>query len=781
VTDAPVPKTPARPIESSGPAETPSESIGGGEPPPPAEPAASPAVREEPAASPAAREEPAASPAVREEPAASPAAREEPAASPAVREELAASPAVSPASVAGGAAVACGDAPAREPDPRRLRPSGPRRAPRWRRHALGGVLGVAYLALLLGTAQDIGFARDEGFYFTAADRYQQWFDLLLKDHHQAMKKEVVNSHWDMNAEHPPLMKVLFGLSHRLFCQKLGWLAPSTSYRLPGMLCGAVLIYLLFVFVAKRFGELEAFLASAFLALMPGFFYHAHLDAFDVPITLMAFLTLYAFEKSRASGWWALLTGVFFGLALLTKLNAFFLPPTLFVVWVLRDVMRPTAATLFAAAALILGLLLRLDVRVVGLFAVLLLVAVVWASDRGGGRIGLPRIPLAFFWMLLLGPLMLWAGWPWMWHDTLEHFRGYVNFHAKHDYYNIAYFGVNYFRPPFPVSYPFGMTALTTPVATLFGALVGMGLFLRFRARAMQLDLAQRAALLGPSPTGLRNRLHALLLLPWRAARPGPLPDDDLARAQERSPGIGMFLAVNLLVPVLIIAHPKVFIFGGTKHWMPAWPFLAIFAAIGTAWGLRRLVGVLPDRLAFPAVGGRRLALRPILLGLGALLCLAPAGQGTAQSHPFGLSHYNLLAGGVPGSADLGMCRQFWGFTTGSLLPWLNANVPRNGAVFFHDTAWDSYRMFQTDGTLRKDIRWGASPESSVVSLVHHELHMAELEHAIWQAYGTAAPVYVLTHEGVSIISVYARPGVQLGYHPAPPPAPRPPPPAAARP
>jgi len=148
--------------------------------------------------------------------------------------------------------------------------------------------------------------------------------------------------------------------------------------------------------------------------------------------------------------------------------------------------------------------------------------------------------------------------------------------------------------------------------------------------------------------------------------------------------------------------------------------------------------------------------------------LAPAAQGTAQSHPFGLSHYNLLAGGVPGSADLGMCRQFWGFTTGSLLPWLNANVPRNGAVFFHDTAWDSYRMFQTDGTLRKDIRWANSPESAAVSLVHHELHMAELEHAMWKAYGTAAPAHVLTHEGVSIITVYVRPGTVLGYAEAEP-------------
>jgi 4-amino-4-deoxy-L-arabinose transferase-like glycosyltransferase len=637
----------------------------------------------------------------------------------------------------------------------------PPRPPRWRRHVFGAALAVAYLATLLATAGDIGMGRDESFYYEAADRYQQWFDLLLKSPKEAMKRQAIEDHWSPNHEHPPLAKVAFGMSHRLFNQKLGWLRPSTSYRLPAMLCGALLLYLLFLFTAKRLGELEAFLAAGFLALMPGFFYHAHLNALDVPITLLVFATLYAFEKSCRSNWWALLCGVFFGLGLLTKLNAFFVPPTLFVIWVLRDVMRPTPAAAFAALSLVIGLVFQLDTRLLVVFGVLLAVAVVRASDRRGGHLTFPRIPTAFFWMVLLGPLLLWAGWPWMWHHTLDHFRDYVNFHAKHDFYNIAYFGRNYFRPPFPVSYPFVMTALTTPVITLLASAIGMALFLRYRAKAMH--RAERAAVLFQAPPRSRDFLHRLVLRPWRAARPGPEDDDEIARAQRLSPGIGMFLAVNLLVPILIIAHPQVFIFGGTKHWMPAWPFLAIFAGVGAAWGLRRLAAAIPERLSRVRLGRRTVPLRPLAVGVLCLLCLSPAAQGTAQSHPFGLSHYNLLAGGVPGSADLGMCRQFWGFTTGSLLPWLDANVSRNGTVFFHDTTRQSFAMFQADGLLRPDIRWSDVLEGTNVALFHHELHAAVVEHAIWQAYGTAAPTYALTHEGVAIISVYVRPGTRLGY------------------
>jgi hypothetical protein len=35
--------------------------------------------------------------------------------------------------------------------------------------------------------------------------------------------------------------------------------------------------------------------------------------------------------------------------------------------------------------------------------------------------------------------------------------------------------------------------------------------------------------------------------------------------------------------------------------------------------------------------------------------------------------------------------------------------------------------------------------------------MNEIDYAIWAAYGTTSPAYVLTHDGVPIVSVYKRP------------------------
>lgn len=137
--------------------------------------------------------------------------------------------------------------------------------------------------------------------------------------------------------------------------------------------------------------------------------------------------------------------------------------------------------------------------------------------------------------------------------------------------------------------------------------------------------------------------------------------------------------------------------------------------------------------------------------------MLPALVLTAHSHPFGLSAFTPLAGGAPGAADLGMLRQFWGFTTGSLVDLFNREVPSSGRVYVHDTAWPSWEMLQSDGRVRPDINvsWGLS--DSDLAIVHHELHMNEVDYQVWQAFQRPDVFYVLTFDGVPIVSVYRHP------------------------
>ena len=325
----------------------------------------------------------------------------------------------------------------------------------------------------------------------------------------------------------------------------------------------------------------------------------------------------------------------------------------------------------------------------------------WDQARAGrgARSSIAWLPS----MLILGPLVLIGTWPWLWHDTGRRLLAYASFHLRHVHYTYEYLGINYFEPPLPVSVPFVMTLFTVSLTVLVLSL--LGLYLR------------RAALRPPwltEPNAPTNRRTEVL---W----------------------LGCMLA-----PLFLIALPSTPIFGGTKHWITAYPFLTLFAG----WGL---LAVLETAEIWFWLGRRwpGWAL--------AALCLLPGVVQTAHSHPFGLSHYTPIAGGVPGGADLGMNRQFWGFTSGSLADWIAGRLPKGGSVWTCDTTHGSWAMMQRDGLVPPNIGPASSMSAADLVLVHHEPHFAEVDHQAWVAFGRVQPVFVLRYDGVPIISVYENP------------------------
>ena len=77
-------------------------------------------------------------------------------------------------------------------------------------------------------------------------------------------------------------------------------------------------------------------------------------------------------------------------------------------------------------------------------------------------------------------------------------------------------------------------------------------------------------------------------------------------------------------------------------------------------------------------------------------------------------------------------------------------------MYIHDTTYDSWEMMQRDGYLRPDLRAVWQMSEADFSIVHHELHMNEVDYQIWTAYQSPATTEVLTYDGVPIVSVYAR-------------------------
>src|SRR5207248_2808798 len=362
--------------------------------------------------------------------------------------------------------------------------------------------------------------------------------------------------------------------------RLRWLPDALSFRIPAFVFGALLTYWLAILGAQR-SRPTALFAPALFWCAERTFFHGHLACFDVPICALTAGVGVSWARAigaipapspevppapdgparASSGAWL---GFLFGCALAIKHNAWLLPPVL----------------------LIHALLLPRPLH---------------------GR-ALRTLP-----WLLLGPVVLFATWPLLWHHPLWHLSDWIAFHTHHVHYAWYYFGRELRGPPFPIFYPLVALALTLPLPQV-------ALFAAAGAKLLW-DFAHRA------------------LSPLRLLELG--------------------LAGAAILPFMLRTTP---IFGGIKHWLAFVALLAPEAAhlLAGAAGLASQAG-LPRARA---------------IGIAAAAALLPGLWQIAHVHPYGTSAYGELAGGVPGAASLGMQRQYWSNNVTAVLPWLNAHAPR---------------------------------------------------------------------------------------------------------
>jgi len=586
---------------------------------------------------------------------------------------------------------------------------------RWRREwLLPLLLAVGTSAWMVAVEGSQGIGRDESQYFRAGEHYWGWVESTAteigKGHFaKAFSRGAIDSAWEDNHEHPPLMKLLYGVSWRLFhtCDCTGpkrglhpipitgkhrtlplFKRESSAFRFPAILLAGLGVALVYWLARRMLGPLPSVVAAVLSVAQPHYFFHAQISCFDVPITVMAVLVALAYWKSLRSPRWGILCGLIWGLALATKHNA----------W---------------------------------LFPIFLLAHYLWMRRRDFLRLRPPRIPLAFVSMATLGPLVLFILWPWLWHAPIDRTRGWLERHAHHEHYNFEYLGRNWNLPPketdlklLRITFPFVSTLLTVPVTTLALAGIGTVVFLRRRRRK-----ASAQVLLDDAPT---------------ASRPSWLrPGADVDRAP------GAFLAIQIAGPILMLALPGVPIFGGVKHFLPAMPFLSVVAGAGAAWLLATGRQMLSSARLARVVPG-------VLAGF---LCL-PAVAETRRSHPDGIGFYNMLAGGFAGGASIGMNRQFWGYSVLPLLPWMVVHRPASNRIYWHDVLHDAVVMYMRDGRLPLGIGDAGVGEQVVaqsdLGIIILEKHFAVYQGLAWQSYNTTQPSNVYTHEGVPFVVAYER-------------------------
>ncbi len=225
-------------------------------------------------------------------------------------------------------------------------------------------------------------------------------------------------------DHPPLGRAVLGVAHYLTAWCVAG-SESTGYNVPAARLGscfafAMTVLLLSEFCQRRYGWASAVCVAILMISTPGLIGHARLAALESATNLawvMALLPLLAWwtDPRPPSALRACVSGVFWGLLLLTKVQGILLPPIVFL-WAVWQFRRKSLRPL-----------------------------VCWA---------------------ICGGVVFLLAWPWLWLDPIHNLQQYLGRTSDRPTLYCWYFGERFADKQVPWHYPFVITLFTLPFGVL---------------------------------------------------------------------------------------------------------------------------------------------------------------------------------------------------------------------------------------------------------------------------------------------------------------------------
>ncbi len=305
-------------------------------------------------------------------------------------------------------------------------------------------------------------------------------------------------------------------------------------------------------------------------------------------------------------------------------------------------------------------------------------------------------------MVVLGPVVAILLWPWLWGDTVPRLIAYLRFYAHHHPTLFYYFGTIYYVPFAPWHAPIVMAAITTPVPTLLCAVAGAFVMARRLARASAADVERRD-------------LDVLVLL-------------------------------NAVVTIGSVMLPNIPKYGGVKLFLPFFPFLAIVAAIGLDAALATVL----------VRTGRAPRARAVVTAISFAVLFGAMASRIVAIHPYELSYYNALVGGLPGAERHGFDIQYYDLWYLDVARWLNQTYPHGVRVFFEPNNAEYRRhapWYYDTGRLNRNVVITADEAGAEVIVLTHEMRWPQYP-AIRERFRHRTPLHEVAVEGVPLLSVY---------------------------
>jgi Dolichyl-phosphate-mannose-protein mannosyltransferase len=305
-----------------------------------------------------------------------------------------------------------------------------------------------------------------------------------------------------------------------------------------------------------------------------------------------------------------------------------------------------------------------------------------------------------FALLFLAPVVMIATQPYLWHHTglrvLEFlYEGISRAYRPDANFPIYFFDQLYTTKQLPWYYSFLIIGITIPEPLLALAFVGLG------------------------------------SIPWSKQRSATL-----------------FFLGNTAFVLLMGLLPGAVLHDGVRQMLSALPFLAGLASAGFYVLTTSLLNLARGTTRFHQIANLRAKIIAILL---LLLCFSPA-LDLYLCHPFQLSFYNRLVGGVRGAYERGLETTY--FMEAFIPPFLralNEKLPKN-ATINASFANFIFEFYQKEGILRGDIRIVRSQPVDFYLLLNRRSILAPRERTL---IGSAARPYISVEvAGVPLVLVF---------------------------
>ncbi len=239
--------------------------------------------------------------------------------------------------------------------------------------------------------------------------------------------------------HPPLSDIFSALFNEILFKRLGIMNDIDSYRVYGVLLASITVGLIFYWASSLHGKVSGLIASLAISLYPLYWAESHFNTEkDIPQTAFWTMFMFSFWKGiTTKSWkWIILTGVFFGLALGTKLNIIF-AVLVIVPWFVFY--------LFSGKGIIQNIRFYLKEK---------------------------KIVICLMLIPVIGLSIVFASWPYLWQDPLRGFFKMIGFYQTIGTTTVvsqSILGLNMF--------PLKWILFTTPIVTLILTSIGLILYL----------------------------------------------------------------------------------------------------------------------------------------------------------------------------------------------------------------------------------------------------------------------------------------------------------------